>query len=443
MDIKRWIILTVMLGLLVGCAQEPADVEPSATPRPEGSSAPSPTPVRTGVTILADGVVQAAMPVLPLAFETGGKLLAVHVGAGDMVQAGDLIATLSATSIAEAELNVIRAQQALDDIFANADLDAAMALLAVEEAQRAMDDLLSSDLEGAAAWQAVVEAQDAVDNAQRDVYISQTTAGQADIDTAYASLLLAERALEIQQKNFEKVAHLREDSLRRASAQSNLSAAQRAYDQAVRNYNALTSTMDEGAQAIAEARLATAQAQLAVAQRDWERAKEGPSAGNIARVEAELAAAQAKWETLKDGPDPAKISLAQSELSLAQAQAALADGQLVAPWTGTVLSVEAAPGALVGGGTPIVTLFDTTQLEFHTTNLSERDLAQIFPEQTAVVTLKAYPNTPIEATVVRIGLSAGGAVGDAATFPVILVLSETDLDIRPGMTGRADILREE
>jgi HlyD family secretion protein len=211
----------------------------------------------------------------------------------------------------------------------------------------------------------------------------------------------------------------------------------------VRNYHAMTSTMDEGAQAIADAKLATAQAQLADAQREWGRVKEGPSAGNIARVEAELAAAQADWEVLKGGPDPEKISLAQSELSLAQAAAARADTQLIAPWTGTVLSVEAAPGALVGGGSAIVILLDTTQLEFHTTNLSERDLAQILPGQTAVVTLKAYPDDPIEAAVLRIGWQVGYVVGDAATFPVMLSLSETDLDIRPGMTGRAEIRSEE
>ena len=443
MDTKRWILLGFMLVFLVGCAQEPEAVEPSATPIPDKTSAPSPKPVHTGVTILADGVLQAVQPVLPLGFETGGKLLEVHVAAGDLVQEGDLIATLSAASLAEAELNVIKAQQVLDDIYTNADLDAALALLTVEEAQKAMDDLLTSDLEASAAWQTVVEAQDAVDTAQRDVYISQATAGQADIDAAYAAMLLAEKALDIQQENFEDYAHLRQDSLRRASAQSRLSAAQQSYDNAVRNYHAMTSTMDEEAQAIAEARLTTAQAQLADAQREWERVKEGPSAGNIARVEAELAAAQAGWEVLKDGPDPDKISLAKSELNLAQAAAARADSQLIAPWTGTVLSVEAAPGALVGGGSAIVILLDTTQLEFHTTNLSERDLTQISPGQAAVVTLKAYPDQPIQAEVVRIGWQAGAPVGDAATFPVMLVLSETDLDIRPGMAGRVEIRPEE
>jgi hypothetical protein len=39
----------------------------------------------------------------------------------------------------------------------------------------------------------------------------------------------------------------------------------------------------------------------------------------------------------------------------------------------------------------------------------------------------------------RIGWQAGEAVGDAATFPVIVALRENDLEIRPGMTGRVEI----
>jgi len=145
---------------------------------------------------------------------------------------------------------------------------------------------------------------------------------------------------------------------------------------------------------------------------------------------------------VRQRPD-AEINVAQARLALESAQRGLENVELIAPASGTVTAINAAPGALVGGGSPIVTLLDTTQLEFHTTNLSERDLAQVLPGQTAVVTLKAYPNKPIEAVVVRIGLQTGVAVGDAATFPVVLALSETDLDIRPGMTGRAEIRIEE
>jgi multidrug resistance efflux pump len=107
------------------------------------------------------------------------------------------------------------------------------------------------------------------------------------------------------------------------------------------------------------------------------------------------------------------------------------------------LDVEAVPGARVGSGSPILTLLDTTQMEFHTINLSERDLAQIFPGQRALVTLKAYPAAPIDAQVLRVGWQVGELVGDAATFPVVLSLDQTDLDIRPGMTGQVEIYAEE
>ena len=76
-------------------------------------------------------------------------------------------------------------------------------------------------------------------------------------------------------------------------------------------------------------------------------------------------------------------------------------------------------------------------------SISERDLAQVSMGQTAAVTLKAYPHGPIEATVVRIVPQAEGSVGDESTFPVVLMLGDSDLGIHPGMTGRAEIRGEE
>jgi hypothetical protein len=59
----------------------------------------------------------------------------------------------------------------------------------------------------------------------------------------------------------------------------------------------------------------------------------------------------------------------------------------------------------------------------------ERDLAQIARKMTqaAEVTPKTYPNDPLEAEVVRIGVQAGAPAGDGATFPVVLALNETGL----------------
>jgi cobalt-zinc-cadmium efflux system membrane fusion protein len=135
------------------------------------------------------------------------------------------------------------------------------------------------------------------------------------------------------------------------------------------------------------------------------------------------------------------LANAQAQLIQAQndLQKAVSGDVLVAPMDGTVLSVEATAGTQVGPGTPILVLLDTTKFEFHTTNLSERDVAQILPGQTAEVILKAYPNDPIQATVVRIGWQAGQVIGDAATYPVMLSLNKESQIIRPGMTGRVEI----
>ena len=172
----------------------------------------------------------------------------------------------------------------------------------------------------------------------------------------------------------------------------------------------------------------SANASVIAAQQALEQATSGPE-------EAEVDAARLQVEQ-------AEIALEQSRFSLQLAEDALAEAELVAPGGGTVLTVEVAPGAMVGAGTPVVTLLDAEGLEFQTTNLSERDVAQIVPGQAAEVTLKAYPDDTIEATVARVGVQAGPAVGDAATFPVFLELGATELDIRPGMTGRAEIRSE-
>ena len=379
---KRWILLAMMF-LLVGCAQDPAQVEPSPTPIPDEDIATSPTPLRTGVTILADGVVQARQPALPLASETGGILLAVHVQPGDQVQEGDVLAELGGAAVTSTELSVIQTQKSLDDLYLYADLVTAQAALNL------------------------ATAQDELDKAERTRTVQQegNRASQATTNAAAAQLEIAKEARDRANEMFN---HHPEDR----TLQIEYANAQRNYTSALANWNWYTGNPTETQQAILDAEVALARA----------------------RFEA----AQVEYERVKDGPDPNDIAL--TELQLAEAQALLARSKiLIAPMGGTVLSVEAAPGASVGGGFPIITLLDTTQLEFHTTNLSERDLAQILPGQTAVVTLKAYPDVPIEAEVVRIGWQAGATVGDAVSFPVMLVLTETDLVIRPGMTGRVEI----
>jgi multidrug resistance efflux pump len=133
------------------------------------------------------------------------------------------------------------------------------------------------------------------------------------------------------------------------------------------------------------------------------------------------------------------LNVDKARLEIETIEEQMNEAQLFSPWAGIILSVDTAPGALVGAGTPIITLFDPSELEFHTTNLSERDLAQIETGRPARIVLKTDPDHPLEGVIARIAYQAGPMVGDAATFSLIIELGSSDLDLRPGMTGRVEI----
>jgi multidrug resistance efflux pump len=349
---------------------------------------------------------------LPLAFEFGGKLLEVHVQAGDQVQNGDALARLEGAvpldsyqaAVTSAELAVLRAQQALDDLHSNASMMTAQAQMNLAVAQ---EELASAEY-------------------RRQVQQQGYRASDDTIAAAEANLVLAELQVEQATAEFNRYSGRSVNDPSRALALSNLVTARQHRDSILRGLNWYTGSPTDIAQALLDAEVAIAQAQIEIAQQKWEARKNGPDPDEVALAEAELANAQAL------------LIRSQNDL-----QKVMDGDVLVAPMDGIVLSVQAPPGASVGAGSSILTLLDSTKLEFHTINVSERDLAQIFPGQRATVTLKTYPNVPIEATVVRIGWQTSGAVGDAVTFPVIMELSEIDLVIRPGMTGRAEIRIEE
>ncbi len=420
-----WMGLLLGMFVLVGCGQVEGvdeggavvETAVSTTDESDDKTEATAIPVPRGVTILADGLIKAELPPLPLGFTTSGKLLTLNVQAGDVVQQGDLIATLDDTALND---NIITAQLQLSQAETN-----------VAQAQADLDKLLNweEDMLAVELAQAnLAAAQAGLENAQTADAASGNSATSARV-----SLEQAERAL-VDAQNAQTTAYdpgreweLGVEWLRpaleneRKAADRNLEFAQEQVQVARANYSLSLAGINDNT-------AVSAQASVVNAQQALDQAQKGPQATEIEAAERNL--------------QQAEISRQQNQLSLEQAQRALADAQLFAPWTGSVLSVDVAPGAFVGNGTPIITLLGTTQITFHTTNLSERDLAQLATGQTAQITLKAYPNDNIAGTVQRIGVQAEGSVGDAATFPVVILLSANELDIRPGMTGRVEIVNE-
>jgi multidrug resistance efflux pump len=441
MNLKRFLIVIVLLFLLAGCNQEPTRVEVSGNPDTdvaEDSTTATPRATRTtgvGTTIVADGQLVAVKPQLPLSFQTGGRLLALNVSAGDQVSDGDLIATLDDGLLREA--------------VTNAELALAQAESGLAQAQLSLDDLSSWEPDDLAV--SLAEANLAAAEVDYEEALNQDAVAGNSLTSARVNLDQAERALADAQEAYDV-------------------AWQEARDWEL-NYDEPTCLPGQGGpipctgitwkERLENERDSTTRGlqrmeeNLTVARADYSLAQAGLSDDSAVAAEAAVVNAQQALNQAQTGPKEneiavarlqvkqAEISLQQAEFSLEQARQALENAKLIAPWNGIVLSIDAAPGAIVAAGTPIVTLLDSRSLQFHTSNLSERDLAYVEPGEQAEITLKTFPNQPIAGEVSYIEPQASGQVGDAATFTVAIKIDESDLELRAGMTGRVEIQRQE
>jgi len=382
-----------------------------ATPQPA-------QPPPTGTTILADGQIVAVKPILPLSFAVGGRLTDVQVHPGDVVEEGLNLAALDGSALAEAvisaelqvaqaETTLAQAQLSLENLL-NWEQDEMVVALAEANLSVAEANYENALIQDSAAGSSLTSARVSIDQAQRSV---------ADAQEAYDTAWDSARDWELGDPWRKQALEYERDATARA-----VQNAEEGLQIAYANYNLASAGLNDNNALGAEASIASARQAL-------NQAQTGPK-------ESEIAAARLQV-------DQAGLSLELAEFNLEQTRNALEDAVLVAPWAGTVLSVETAPGAIVGGGSPILTLLDTEDLQFHTTNLSERDLADIEPGQAVRITLKSYPSQEISGTVVRIAPLASGGIGDAATFAVVIDLDPVDLLLLPGMTGRAEILRED
>ena len=440
-----------------------------------------------------------------IAPEIGGQIEAVLADEGDRVDAGDvlirfendmltaqynqaqaaleqaqanyqLIATQPLSeqrqvAIAGAELNLLHAQQALQELIDHANLARAHAWQAVDDAEQALEDLLDPELQQAMALEAIAMAEKAVDDAEKRARNVKSTASQADIDAAESTVVLAKDALDKAKEDFEPYEDKPEDNLVRANLQSKLAAAQIAYDAAVRRLNALSGTGSEFDISVAEADVVTAQAQLAQAYRDYERIKDGPRESDIAVMEALVEKARQDYQALEDGPDPDALALAQAGVASAEANLALAQADtiqeqldiaqaqvnaaqaaleiiqvqldksiLTAPTNGTVLFrfVDVGEVAKPGGTAVILGALDELSI---TVYVPEDRYGEINLGDEVLVSVDSFPDETFSAIVVRIADEAEytprnvqTAEGRRSTvFAIELSVNNPDGKLKPGM----------
>jgi HlyD family secretion protein len=341
-------------------------------------------------TIGATGNVRANQTAI-INWQTSGSVDGVDVVVGDQVTAGQVLASLSTTSLAQ---NVVLAQ---------ADL---------VTAQRNLDSVLHSSTQRAQAQLTLVNAQKSYDSANANLNSMLATnhgGTSADIENARAQLILAQKSYDQAKTAYDMVKDLPDTDARRAQAYTALFNAQQSLTRAQQNLNFFLLVPSGSDIEVARAKLALAQAQLEDAQSEWNR--------------------------LKDGPDPNDVGSAQARVDAAQAT--LNFSRLVAPFASTVTEAYPMIGDQVSPGTAGFRVDDLSRLLVDV-QVSEVDINSVALDQPAVVTFDAVLGKDYHGKVVDLS-RVGTSVQSVVNFSVTVELTDPDVDIKPGMTASVTI----
>ena len=164
----------------------------------------------------------------------------------------------------------------------------------------------------------------------------------------------------------------------------------------------------------------------------------------VREAEANLLAAQVQYNYQKRlGLDEVHIESAEADVARMQAlldsEKAILDSQytLVAPFDGTIISLNTAPAETVVPGQVVILLGDLSTYQIETTDLSERDVTRVQVGQPAHVFIEAleeeFTGTVID--VDRISTTLGGDV----VFKVTIELDDQPEGLLWGMSADVQI----
>jgi multidrug resistance efflux pump len=447
---KRWISLIWVTLLLVGCSQvnaaegQPAGLQPVTDAANRVIAEGSVVPARSG----------------HLAFQIQGDVVAVLVETGQHVAEGESLIRLDRAelklAVRRAEQDLLaqeaalqrlqkgsldsvvdRADKAKGDQIAQAQVVLTIKRLRLEQARAKDPDLVVraarariTQLEYQAAQMEAQDPEPAVTAAE--VERERTRIALADTQDEYNKAL--DRPWEDQGIRDAWAKQLEQAQLNDRAAQANLQSAQNAQRAHALSLKALAAQIAEGQTGLAEAVTARDSYTL-----------------TLGILEAEVEAARLHLSALQADDNPYRDKataedLAQAEAMVAKARLAvealrlqIEDGELCAPFAGTVVDVLVEPGDRIAPGEVVLILATLDRLEVHTTDLTELDVADVSVGQAAQVWVDALQARPLAGKVHEVALHGQDYRGDVV-YTVIVVL-EGDLDpaLRWGMTTEVRI----
>jgi multidrug efflux pump subunit AcrA (membrane-fusion protein) len=377
------------------------------------TAAPTPTPTLAAraetVVVTAQGFVVPQRS-SDLAFRSGGRVTEILVGEGDRVRRGQALIRLQDDQLQAA---MAQAQAALD--LARANLDQ------VRQGARA-EDIAAAEGQVKAA-----QAQLAGASAERD----RLTGGATDAAIAAAQARLSAALVEqkLGQDAYDKVTQCV-----KVNGNEVCPGLGTPEEQARFQVNAANEAVNAARTALAEATQGSGK-QVQAAQ------------ANVAAAQAQIEIAQAQLGRLKAGATSAQeaaaqAAVAEAESGLQAAQAASNEATLIAPFDGMIAQIDTEAGQVVGPGSPIVSMADLGAWLIETDDLSEVDVINVQPDQTATLTFDALPGVRLNGRVTSVMPKSQTKRGDV-TYTVKIVVENPDPRLRWGMTSQAEIQIEE
>ena len=375
---KKWITRIVLLIALILTLAACGGQEEAPTPQPDL------LPVEV---VIAEGNLVPNKD-LTLSFTVRGKVAEILVEKGDMVNEGDVLIRLAdreqaEAALAAAELELITAQQAYDEL------------------------IRTEGLGRADAWQAFMDAQVVRAEAEREWEDLNINNIDDRIEDREADVKDAKEDLDDAQEEFDKYKDLDEDNSKRKDAEDDLEREQENYNEALRDLEEEIRERDTIRAALDEALSAEAEAKR-------------------------------KYELTLDGPDAEKLTLLEARLNNAKAQVSsaennLANFELKAPFDGEIMDINVSVNEVVGPETWAVIVADTGQWYIETNDLTELEVVDVAVGQGVSIVADALPEVEMSGEVEEVSQSFKSQGGDIL-YTVRIRVDDVHPLMRWGMT---------
>ncbi len=405
----------------------------------------------------ASGVVEAVNVVV--APEVAGRVAEVYVEKGDQVSVGDLLFKMDdelleaqreqiLAELEAARANLLTAEAGID--FANASLhsaevnvQAAQALAEVEvlPAQRALEELYENvEVARGEALKQVSAGSRAVRDAQYQFDNFTVPINQQDMNAMEALAVMKEQ-LDEARDAFEPYKYKSSNNETRKDLKEDLEDAQSDFDSAVRRLEY-------------ETNLEKSRANQDKAVQDLAVLQDGPDPDDIAILEAQIAAAEIAPEQAQASAEQARVAVSQAQAVLKQAQAAVAQAQAAlkgidvqserltvkAAVDGSLLVRNIQPGEVIQPGTAAMTIGELEDLTV-TVYIPQERYGQISLGDHASLTADSFPDQTFDAVVIRIADRAEFTPRNVQTqedrrtivFAVELAVNDQSGKLKPGM----------